>query len=68
LENMSNQELRELYITPALVAYIERRNLEFFRNMISLDKTKYVENIFLSKPDVRTVRWPRLRWEEKVRK
>jgi hypothetical protein len=47
----TNQELRESYKTPDVVAVIERRRLEWLRHVIRVDETRGAKNIFESKTE-----------------
>jgi hypothetical protein len=55
--------------TPLLVANIERRVFELSGNVIRMDQTKEVKNIFEGKPeDRREVRSPKIKMARRYRK
>jgi hypothetical protein len=62
-----NEELRELYKAPDLVADINRKRQEWLGHVTRMDQRRFVKKIFDSKPEGRRkVGRPRLRWLDDV--
>jgi hypothetical protein len=62
-----NEELRELYKAPDLVADIKSKQLEWLGHVIRMDQRRVVKKIFDSKPERRRkVGRLRLRWLDDV--
>jgi hypothetical protein len=62
-----NEELKELYKAPDLVADIERKQLEWLGHVTRIDQRKIVKKMFESTSEGRRkVGRPRLRWLDDV--